>query len=146
MFVAFTTGTSGSGPEVDKVPGLKQFELYLNLFRFMQELTVLQCIHASCRAWEPCSPNGCCRAQVKEAVRLVRQDRPDLAVEGPIQYDAAVDPVVAAVKVKGESAVAGLANVCIFPDLNTGNNTYKVCLSHKHVYAAFTSFGCWRLV
>ena len=59
-------------------------------------------------------------------MRLVRQDRPDLAVEGPIQYDAAVDPVVAAAKIKGESAVAGIANVCIFPDLNTGNNTYKV--------------------
>jgi len=59
-------------------------------------------------------------------VRLIRRDRPDVAVEGPIQYDAAVDPVVAAAKIKGESAVAGFANVCIFPDLNTGNNTYKV--------------------
>ena len=44
---------------------------------------------------------------------------------GPIQYDAAVDPVVAAQKVKGDSAVAGRASVCIFPDLNAGNNTYK---------------------
>ncbi len=58
-------------------------------------------------------------------MRLAREVRPDLPLEGPIQYDAAVDPVVAKQKVKGESAVAGRANVCIFPDLNTGNNTYK---------------------
>lgn len=45
---------------------------------------------------------------------------------GPIQYDAAVDPVIAAQKIKGGSEVAGKATVCIFPDLNTGNNTYKV--------------------
>ena len=45
---------------------------------------------------------------------------------GPIQYDAAVDPAIAAQKIKGGSEVAGKANVCIFPDLNTGNNTYKV--------------------
>jgi len=63
---------------------------------------------------------------VKRAAELLRERRPDLAVEGPIQYDAAVDPDVAAVKVKGGSEVAGRANVCIFPDLNTGNNTYKV--------------------
>lgn len=48
---------------------------------------------------------------------------------GPIQYDAAVDPVVAAQKVKAASEVAGRASVCIFPDLNTGNNTYKVGVS-----------------
>lgn len=64
-------------------------------------------------------------AQVTEAVRLAREARPDLALEGPIQYDAAVDPAVAKQKVKSESRVAGRANVCIFPDLNTGNNTYK---------------------
>jgi phosphotransacetylase len=47
-------------------------------------------------------------------------------VEGPIQFDAAVDPAVAAVKFKGQdSAVAGKATVCIFPDLNAGNNAYK---------------------
>ena len=45
---------------------------------------------------------------------------------GPIQYDAAVDPTIAAAKIKEASDVAGQANVCIFPDLNTGNNTYKV--------------------
>src|SRR5690606_41946198 len=50
--------------------------------------------------------------------------RPDLSVEGPIQYDAAVDASVAETKLPG-SAVAGRATVFIFPDLNTGNNTYK---------------------
>ena len=47
-------------------------------------------------------------------------------VAGPIQYDAAVDPEIAKQKIKTHSEVAGQANVCIFPDLNTGNNTYKV--------------------
>lgn len=55
----------------------------------------------------------------------VRQRRPDIKVEGPIQYDAAANPSVAATKVKGPSEVAGRATVFIFPDLNTGNNTYK---------------------
>jgi phosphate acetyltransferase len=62
--------------------------------------------------------------KVREATRIVTQRRPDLPVEGPIQYDAAVDPSVAASKLPG-SEVAGQANVLIFPDLNTGNNTYK---------------------
>ena len=62
--------------------------------------------------------------KVREATRLVRERRPDLLVEGPIQYDAAVDPTVAAAKAPG-SPVAGRATVLIFPDLNTGNNTYK---------------------
>jgi phosphate acetyltransferase len=61
---------------------------------------------------------------VREATRLVRERRPDLPVEGPIQYDAAVDPAVARAKLPG-SAVAGRATVFVFPDLNTGNNTYK---------------------
>lgn len=65
-------------------------------------------------------------AQVTEAARLAKDMRPELFVEGPIQYDAAVDRAVAEVKIKGHSDVAGRANVCIFPDLNTGNNTYKV--------------------
>jgi hypothetical protein len=43
-----------------------------------------------------------------------------------MQYDAAVDPKIARQKVKGASAVAGRATVCIFPNLDTGNNTYKV--------------------
>ena len=61
---------------------------------------------------------------MREATAIVRERRPDLAVEGPIQYDAAADAAVAAAKMP-ESAVAGKANVFIFPDLNTGNNTYK---------------------
>ncbi|MHA7190279.1 phosphate acetyltransferase [Arthrobacter sp. MDT2-16] len=62
--------------------------------------------------------------EVRRATELVRRQRPDLAVEGPIQYDAAVDASVAASKLPG-STVAGQATVFIFPDLNTGNNTYK---------------------
>ncbi|MFE9258002.1 phosphate acetyltransferase [Streptomyces sp. NPDC006879] len=62
--------------------------------------------------------------KVRKATELVRAQRPDLAVEGPIQYDAAVEPTVAATKLPG-SEVAGRATVLVFPDLNTGNNTYK---------------------
>ncbi|CAM5570074.1 phosphate acetyltransferase [Streptomyces xanthochromogenes] len=77
--LSYSTGTSGSGADVDKV---------------------------------------------REATKLVREARPDLRIEGPIQYDAAVEPSVAATKLP-ESEVAGQATVLIFPDLNTGNNTYK---------------------
>ncbi|MGW2049584.1 phosphate acetyltransferase [Streptomyces sp. NPDC001858] len=77
--LSYSTGTSGSGVDVDKV---------------------------------------------REATELVRSRRPDLKIEGPIQYDAAVEPSVAATKLPG-SEVAGQASVLIFPDLNTGNNTYK---------------------
>jgi phosphate acetyltransferase len=77
--LSYSTGTSGSGADVDKV---------------------------------------------REATQLVRERRPDLSVEGPIQYDAAVDASVAASKLP-ESSVAGRATVFVFPDLNTGNNTYK---------------------
>ena len=62
--------------------------------------------------------------KVRTATGLVHDRAPDLLVEGPIQYDAAVDPGVAAAKL-GDSRVAGRANVLVFPDLNTGNNTYK---------------------
>jgi phosphate acetyltransferase len=62
--------------------------------------------------------------KVRTATGLVRIREPNLAVEGPIQYDAAVEPSVAATKL-GDSPVAGHATVLIFPDLNTGNNTYK---------------------
>jgi len=61
---------------------------------------------------------------MRAATRLARDRRPDLPIEGPIQYDAAVDLEVGAQKMQG-SAVAGQATVLIFPDLNTGNNTYK---------------------
>ncbi|MGI5348719.1 phosphate acetyltransferase [Streptomyces sp. CA-250714] len=77
--LSYSTGTSGSGADVDKV---------------------------------------------RLATELVRERRPDLLTEGPIQYDAAVEPSVAATKLPG-SRVAGQATVLIFPDLNTGNNTYK---------------------
>ncbi|MBO8193717.1 phosphate acetyltransferase [Streptomyces oryzae] len=77
--LSYSTGTSGSGADVDKV---------------------------------------------RRATELVRERRPDLLIEGPIQYDAAVEPSVAATKLPG-SKVAGQATVLIFPDLNTGNNTYK---------------------
>ncbi|MFI8520422.1 phosphate acetyltransferase [Streptomyces sp. NPDC085481] len=77
--LSYSTGTSGSGADVDKV---------------------------------------------REATKLVRESRPELRIEGPIQYDAAVEPSVAATKLPG-SEVAGQASVLIFPDLNTGNNTYK---------------------
>jgi len=62
--------------------------------------------------------------KVRTATELVRRRAPDLLVEGPIQYDAAVEPSVAATKMP-DSPVAGRATVLIFPDLNTGNNTYK---------------------
>ncbi|MFD5632135.1 phosphate acetyltransferase [Streptomyces sp. NPDC127072] len=77
--LSYSTGTSGSGADVDKV---------------------------------------------REATDLVRLRRADLRIEGPIQYDAAVEPSVAATKLP-DSEVAGQASVLIFPDLNTGNNTYK---------------------
>lgn len=77
--LSYSTGTSGSGADVDKV---------------------------------------------REATKLVRERRPELRIEGPIQYDAAVEPSVAATKLP-DSEVAGQATVLIFPDLNTGNNTYK---------------------
>ncbi len=62
--------------------------------------------------------------KVRLATEIVKQKRPDLKVEGPIQYDAAVDPIVGKQKMPN-SSVAGQASVLIFPDLNTGNNTYK---------------------
>ena len=63
-------------------------------------------------------------ARVREATETARGRRPDLKIEGPIQYDAAVDVGVAKKKLP-DSDVAGRATVLIFPDLNTGNNTYK---------------------
>ena len=62
--------------------------------------------------------------KVRAATALVHERAPGLPVEGPIQYDAAVDLGVAATKLK-DSPVAGRATVLVFPDLNTGNNTYK---------------------
>jgi phosphate acetyltransferase len=62
--------------------------------------------------------------KVREATRIARKLRPDLLLDGPMQYDAAEDPGVAAAKAP-DSPVAGRATVFVFPDLNTGNTTYK---------------------
>ncbi|WP_221793145.1 phosphate acetyltransferase [Oceanobacter mangrovi] len=62
--------------------------------------------------------------KVREATRIAREMAPELVIEGPIQYDAAVEPSVARQKLPN-SPVAGQATVLVFPDLNTGNNTYK---------------------
>ncbi len=70
------------------------------------------------------SSSGADVDKVREATQLVRRRRPDLMVDGPVQYDAAIDADVAASKMPG-SEVAGRATVFVFPDLNTGNNTYK---------------------
>jgi phosphate acetyltransferase len=72
--------------------------------------------------------------KVAAATALVRERRPDLPVEGPIQYDAAIDPAVAATKLP-DSTVAGNATVFVFPDLNTGNNTYKAVQRSAHAVA-----------
>jgi phosphate acetyltransferase len=62
--------------------------------------------------------------KVRKATEIVKKLRPDLKIEGPIQYDAAVDKEIGKAKLPN-SDVAGEASVLIFPDLNTGNNTYK---------------------
>ena len=85
---------------------------------------------ASTRAWRCCptrpeapAPGATCE-KVVEATAMVRERAPDLPIEGPIQYDAAIDATVARTKLP-DSKVAGHATVFVFPDLNTGNNTYK---------------------
>jgi phosphate acetyltransferase len=87
--LSYSTGTSGSGADVDKV---------------------------------------------RAATELVAERAPDLPLEGPIQYDAAIDPAVARTKLP-DSPVAGRATVFVFPDLNTGNNTYKAVQRSAHALA-----------
>ncbi|MEA1955328.1 MAG: phosphate acetyltransferase [Campylobacterota bacterium] len=70
------------------------------------------------------SGSGADVIKVREATKIVKEKKSNLLVEGPIQYDAAVNKSVAKTKLP-LSSVAGDANVLIFPDLNTGNNTYK---------------------
>lgn len=70
------------------------------------------------------SGSGADVEKVRSATKIVHQKRPDLLLEGPIQYDAAIDKDVAKIKLPN-SKVAGEATVFIFPELNTGNNTYK---------------------
>jgi phosphate acetyltransferase len=80
------------------------------------------------------SGHGASVEKVREATALVHEQRPDLSVDGPIQYDAAIDLAVAQSKLPG-SDVAGRATVFIFPDLNTGNNTYKAVQRSAHAVA-----------
>ncbi|HYI57662.1 MAG TPA: phosphate acetyltransferase [Microlunatus sp.] len=80
------------------------------------------------------SGSGADVEKVRAATALVAERRPDLPLEGPIQYDAAVDVDVARTKLP-DSAVAGRATVFIFPDLNTGNNTYKAVQRSAHAIA-----------
>jgi phosphate acetyltransferase len=72
--------------------------------------------------------------KVREATEIVKKRRPDLKTAGPIQYDAAIDLTVAQQKMPG-SDVAGKATIFIFPDLNTGNNTYKAVQRAANVVA-----------
>jgi phosphate acetyltransferase len=80
------------------------------------------------------SGSGADVEKVRAATELVSARAPDLLLEGPIQYDAAIDPEVARTKLPS-SAVAGRATVFIFPDLNTGNNTYKAVQRSAHAIA-----------
>lgn len=73
--------------------------------------------------------------KVKEALRIAQEQRPDLAIDGEFQLDAAIVPAVAAKKVKRESKVAGKANVVIWPDLNVGNVAVKLIQQFGHANA-----------
>jgi phosphate acetyltransferase len=70
--------------------------------------------------------------KVAKATKLAQAKRPDLIIDGPLQYDAAIMENVAKKKAPN-SPVAGKANVFIFPDLNTGNTTYKAVQRSAHL-------------
>ena len=70
--------------------------------------------------------------KVNAAIELVHERRPDILVDGEFQLDAAIDPKVAAKKVKRESDVAGKANVLVFPDLNSANIAVKLVQRFAH--------------
>lgn len=73
--------------------------------------------------------------KVREAVRIAQERRPDLAIDGEFQLDSAINPDVAAKKVRRESAVAGRANLIIWPDLNVGNIGVKLVQNFAHANA-----------
>jgi len=74
--------------------------------------------------------------KVQSATDILKRTHPELKVEGPVQYDAAINAEIAKEKIKSRSDVAGHATVLVFPDLNTGNATYKaVQQSSKGVLA-----------
>ena len=73
--------------------------------------------------------------KVTEALKIANELRPDLAIDGEFQLDAAIVPAVAAKKVKRESKVAGRANVVIWPDLNVGNVAVKLIQQFGHADA-----------
>jgi phosphate acetyltransferase len=73
--------------------------------------------------------------KVREALRIANQKRPDLAIDGEFQLDAAVSPEVAAKKVKRESRVAGKANIIIWPNLDVGNIGVKLVQQFAHADA-----------
>ena len=81
--------------------------------------------------------------KVVEAVKIANEKRPDLDIDGEFQLDAAINPVVAARKVKRESKVAGKANIIVFPDLNAGNigvkliQTFGKALAHGPLLQGF---------
>ena len=75
--------------------------------------------------------------KIAEALRIVREKRPDLKVDGEFQLDAALKPEVAAKKVPGDSAVAGKANILIFPDLNAANIGIKMI----QIFAGGSGYG-----
>lgn len=78
------------------------------------------------------SGTGSSVERVDEAIRLVHERRPDIAADGEFQLDAAIDPKVAAKKVKRDSEVAGRANVLVFPDLNAANIAIKLVQRFAH--------------